>query len=117
MHAFAFAYLINVRDVGMIERCGGPGLLPKAPHTLLIRGKTGRQDFDRDFAIQLRVFCQIDLTHATGAKLRADLVTAEYCACRKGRCHDSDAMVVNQTTSQRRSRISMPATMPSTAKP
>ena len=45
-----------------------------------MRSDVGRQNLQRNFAIELRFLCQIHLTHAARANLRADFVTTEFCA-------------------------------------
>src|SRR5215471_3498259 len=79
VHAVALTDLVNVRNVGVIERRGGGGLLLEAAHSISIGSKVGRQYFQRDFAVQASILSQINLTHPAYADLRADFITAEFC--------------------------------------
>jgi len=54
-------------DVLVIELGGGPGFLVKAFDVFLILGQVGRQDLQRDKAIQLGVAGTQDGGHAAGA--------------------------------------------------
>ncbi len=49
--AIALAYLVNVRDVRVIERGCGFRFLHKPPHPIPIRRKVSRQNLQRDSAI------------------------------------------------------------------
>jgi len=82
MHAFALADLVDVRDVRMIQRGGCHSFLIKAPHSILVRGEIGGQDFQCDLAMQTRVFRQIHLPIPPAPDLRADLVASEFCSRR-----------------------------------
>ena len=68
MRTFAFANLINVRDVGMIECRCCLGLLDKAPHAIRGDRKVARQNLQRDWTPQLGVLGKVDLTHTTSAQ-------------------------------------------------
>jgi hypothetical protein len=52
----------------MIERGGRRRFLFEAAHSIPVRCKLGRQDFQRDFAIQARVLREVDFTHAACAE-------------------------------------------------
>ena len=80
MHAFALADLIDVRDVRMIERGRGLRFANKTFHAITVRNNVGRQNLQCDFTIEFRILSQIHLAHSAGAELRADFVTAEFCA-------------------------------------
>ncbi len=67
--AISLTNLVDVGDVRMIKRGSRARLLIEAPHSLLIRGNLGRQKLQRDFAMQPRVFGQINLAHPTLANL------------------------------------------------
>jgi len=68
-------------DVWMVQGRRGLCLLYKPPHPIVIGGDFGGQNFERYFAIQLRVPHQIlHLAHSAFTNLRADFVTAEFCA-------------------------------------
>ena len=71
------ADLVNVRDVWMIECGGGLRLLLKAAHSILISSNFGRQNLQRDFAMQPHVFRQINFAHATFAEQRANLIAVD----------------------------------------
>ncbi len=80
----------------MIERCLSVRLLHEAPHPILIRRDLGRQNFQRGFAMQTRVFRQIHLTHSAFANFRADFVATEFCA--SGESHRFKSAVQFMTT-------------------
>src|SRR5436309_175329 len=65
----------------MIERRNGSSFLNKAPHSFRVSSNFSRQHLDRYGALQLgRVLRQIHLAHSTRAELRADFITAKFCA-------------------------------------
>src|SRR5258708_23029116 len=82
IQAFALANLVDVRDVRMIERGRGLGLLIEAPHAVLIKSNFGRKNLERNSAMHLGVFCEIHLTHSARPNLRADFIATELCAHR-----------------------------------
>src|SRR5207244_11475500 len=86
VHTIVFAYFIDVRDVGMIEGGGGRRLLFEAAYSILISIEFAWQSFQRDFTVQTRVLCKIDLTHSARANLGVDFVVAKFCAGSDG--HD-----------------------------
>ena len=65
----------------MIERRGSFGFLHKAAHPIVMSSDFSGQNLQRNFAIELRILRQINLSHSAFAKLRADFVTTEFCAC------------------------------------
>ena len=75
--ALAVANLVNVRDVGVIQRGGGFGLSDKALHAITIRRDVGRQDLQRHFPIELRILGQIHFAHAAGTERGYDPVVFE----------------------------------------
>ena len=58
----------------MLERGGELGFLDEPAAPLGIGDELGRQDFQRDEAVQPLVARLVDLAHAAGAEQRADLV-------------------------------------------
>src|SRR6266851_4497847 len=72
-----WADVVNLADVGMIQRGDGFGF------TLGALRELQRGNFNGHIAIQTRVFGAIHLTHAARANRREDLVGAESIACRK----------------------------------
>jgi len=46
--AVSFANIVNAKDIGMIEGCHSTGFLLKAPQTIAISRKRGRQDLYRN---------------------------------------------------------------------
>ena len=69
--------LIDVRDVGMIERRSSCCLLLEAAHSISMGSQIGRENFQRDFTMQPRVFSEIDFAHPARTKLGADFVTTQ----------------------------------------
>ena len=82
--ALAVADLVDVRDVGMIERGGGFGLSDETLHAITIRRDVGRQDLQRHFPIELRILGQIHLAHPAGAEQRGDPVVFERAVDHEG---------------------------------
>src|SRR6266545_778068 len=78
--AIVSADIVNGEDVGMIQCPGGLRLLLEPMQAVAVLRECGRQDFDSYIAIQLLIAGAIDLTHSALANLRADFVTAEFCA-------------------------------------
>jgi hypothetical protein len=63
-----FTDLIDVRDVGVVERSHGIGLLLKAMQSLFALAELCGQEFEGDWSSQLRVLCEVYFTHPTGAE-------------------------------------------------
>src|SRR5512144_1513882 len=67
-YASAFANVIDVCDVWMVE-CGSRFRLTNKPlHAIPMRCNVGGQNLQRNFAIQFRVLRQIHLTHSARAE-------------------------------------------------
>src|SRR2546427_7271673 len=66
--------LINSADVGMVQSRGSSRLTLKTLQSRRIFFQITRQEFQRDVAPQAEVFCFINHTHATAAKLVQDAV-------------------------------------------
>ena len=73
--------LVDGDDVRVIEGRGGVRFLHKPPPTIVVADAIGRQDLDRDLAVETRIAGAIDLAHPTRANQREDLVRPE---CRAG---------------------------------
>ena len=76
-HAARLLEPVNVRDVGMIEGGQHLGLALEAREPFGIRGERLREDLDRDVASELRVLRPVNLSHASRAERREDLVGSE----------------------------------------
>ena len=63
------ADVINGQNVRMIERGCRPRLLLETLHPLRIGREIGRENLERDPAVQPPVFGEVDLAHAAGADL------------------------------------------------
>src|SRR5512138_1385817 len=61
------ADLVNGADVWMIERGNRLSLFDKSLLCLLVRHPLCDQEFDSDLATQIRIFCEVDLTHCAFA--------------------------------------------------
>ena len=68
---------MNVGDVGMIERRQHLRFTVEPRQSLRIAGEHVRQNFYRDFTLQLEVARTIHLAHAAGSQRRDDLVRPE----------------------------------------
>src|SRR5262245_58322078 len=64
-------------DVRMIQGREDFGLALESRQPLVIAGDVGRQDFDRDVALQLRIARSIDFAHSAGAEGRDYFVGTE----------------------------------------
>ena len=73
-------------DVRMVQRREHFRFALKPRQPIVISGERGRQDLDRDLALQLRVRRPIHLAHAAFADLRGDFVDAETGAGSEGQC-------------------------------
>ena len=67
-------------DVGMVELGEELGFALEPRQALLVRGEFGRQDLDRDLAVEPGVGRAVDLPHPALAQLGGDLVGAEPLA-------------------------------------
>src|SRR5205085_2944050 len=80
--------LIDREDVWMVERGGGLCFLLEAAHAIagavVGGGDVGRENFQCDFAIELGVLSEINLTHATRAELGANFIAANPCTRGEG---------------------------------
>ena len=79
------ADLIDVRDIGMIERRGRYCLVYEAPHSICIRREIRRKNLQRDFPTQLRILGQVHLAHPAGTEQGGDPVVFERAVDHKGR--------------------------------
>ena len=70
-----FTDVVDRADVRMVERGDGAGLAFEPRARIGIGGDLGRQDFDRDRAVEPRIAGAIDLAHAARAERRDDLRT------------------------------------------
>src|ERR1043166_1941274 len=75
------AEVVDGDEVRMVEQAEGAGLLLEARHDLLRAAPgDGREELDGHVAGQLRVAGAIDLSHASRADERDDLVAADLVA-------------------------------------
>ena len=58
----------------MIKRRSGAGLLFKSAHTCTVLGEVSREEFQRYFSMQLRIFREINSAHAAFAEQRKNPV-------------------------------------------
>ena len=72
--------VMNYADVGMLQRRDGFRLVLEAHLQIGVRRQMGRQDLDRDRALQPGVAGQIDFAHAARAQQRLDFVWSQSCA-------------------------------------
>jgi hypothetical protein len=68
---------LNVCNVWVIERCRGRRLLFEAAHSILVSGHFRGENLQRHFAMEPRVFRQINFTHAAFADLGDDAVMSD----------------------------------------
>jgi len=62
----------------MVEGRGGLGFLDEAPRPVAIRGELGGQQLESDFAVELSVLSQIDLTHPAAAQEAENLIATDH---------------------------------------
>jgi hypothetical protein len=67
-------------DMRVVERRDGLGLPSEARQTVGVQREGIGQNLQRNVTKQSRVTRAVDLTHATGAERRQDLVRTETCA-------------------------------------
>src|SRR5437870_1826746 len=67
----------------MVKRRGGFGLLDEAPHAILILGEFGRQQLERDLAVEPCIFGQVNLAHPARAEFGDNAVMRQIGVCRK----------------------------------
>ena len=75
---------VNVRDVRVIQRCEHLRFATESGEAIGIVGNGGKQDLDRNVAIQLRVAGAIDLTHPARTERGEDLERTETGAGNQG---------------------------------
>jgi len=68
---------IPMDDAAPVSAIEGAGNLDRRAHQLGVRGEVGREDLDRDDAIEARVLRAIDLSHPSRAERSEDLVRTE----------------------------------------
>ncbi len=73
-----FFHRVEGDDAGVVQRGDRPGFLLEAGEALGVAREVGRQDLDGDIAAEAGVAGEVDLPHASRAKLAADLVGAEF---------------------------------------
>ena len=84
--AVGFADFINREDVRMIQARGGARLLQKAAAAFIVRHIFGRQDLERDLAVQLFIVRFIDRPHAARAERLKNAIMRDGRACGNGFC-------------------------------
>jgi hypothetical protein len=84
-HDVALADVVHGNDVGVAQGGDGAGLDLESLPACRIRGDLGRQDLERDIAVQAGIVGTINLTHPPGTYRRNDLVGPEACAGRERR--------------------------------
>src|SRR5439155_23089118 len=78
------ADVVQRADMGMIEGGDCAGFAIESIAELRVARQPGRQDFNRDDAIQARIAGAIDFAHPAGPNGRKDLVRAEAGAHSEG---------------------------------
>ena len=81
--AVGFLDAVDARDVRMVERSQHFGFALKTREPVAIGGERGRQDLDRDLALEPGVGRPKHLPHPSFADLRSDFVDAETAARRE----------------------------------
>ena len=82
----AFFEAVDRGDVRMIQGGEHFRFALEARQPIGVGGERGRQDLDRDLALELRVGRPIHLAHAAFADRRGDVVDAEARAGSQGHC-------------------------------
>ena len=68
-------------DIGVVQGRGGLGLLLKTPQAVGVLRDEGRQNLDRDLALQAQIAGAIDLAHAACTQQAEHLITIQFGAC------------------------------------
>ena len=76
--------VVQRADVRMVQRGDGLRLALEPLLHLGIVGEVGREDLDRDRAVQPRVGRLVDLAHAAGAERDPDFIRPELRTCLEG---------------------------------
>ena len=85
-HQRAFFDSVDVRDVGMVERCQHFGLALESRHALAVIRKCLGQHLDRNLAFQLGIFGSIYFAHSTLADRHKNFVRANAGTSRERHC-------------------------------
>ena len=80
VHALLLVDVVDVDDVGMIEGRGGLGLLDEPALAFGVGDLLGRQDFQGNKAVEVRVAGLVDHSHPALAQLLEDLVVGDTLA-------------------------------------
>ena len=72
------AAIVEMADVGMIQRGDGAGFALEALLEFRIKGKMSGENLDGDDAVEAGVGGTIDLTHAASSQRRSDLIRPEF---------------------------------------
>src|SRR5258708_32578765 len=81
---------MNGDDVWMIKRGRSFCFLDKTAQAALVIGKLRRQQLQCDFAIELRIIGEIDLTHAAFSEWCDDLIVSHDLPCDERRLRFRD---------------------------
>src|SRR6266540_3375862 len=87
MNGIRLSNLEDGQDVGMIQGGRRFGFLNKTLQSRLISRDILRQDLQCDGTLELRVIGEIYLAHPACTDLRANLISAKFCASRKRETH------------------------------
>ena len=80
------ADVVERADMGVVQAGDGPGFALEALAAFGVLATIGRQNLDRDGAVEARVVRPVDLAHAARAQGCQDLVGAESSSCSGGPC-------------------------------
>jgi hypothetical protein len=76
----AFLEAMDDRDIGMAQSGEKFGFPLEPGQAFCVGGHSGRENFDGDLTLEIRVGGPVDLTHPTDANLGVDFVRSEACA-------------------------------------
>ena len=68
---------VQVRDVGMVQRCEHLRFALESRDAIRITDERGGEDLNRDVAIEFRIARAVDLAHAAGADGGDDFISAK----------------------------------------
>src|SRR5207247_10169506 len=85
VRAIALTNLVDMRDVRMIQGGSSFGLANESLDAIAMRSDLGGQNLQCDFAFELCILCQLNLTHSALAYPWADFVMPELCPASRGR--------------------------------
>jgi hypothetical protein len=77
VHSFLAADLVDLHDVGLHQRGGGPSFVLEAADELLVAGQAVLKHFESDLPPQRALLGQVHVGHAAASQTPQDLVVSQ----------------------------------------